>query len=137
MGVLSLLMGPLTMLLGRVLPDPAAAQAAKLKLIELAQTGALADLDGQVKEQLAAAGVVEAEAKSDHWLTSAWRPLTMLCFVGLICARVFGWTSPNVGPAEYMELWALVKLGLGGYVVGRSAEKIAPSIASAIKGAKS
>jgi hypothetical protein len=134
MGILSLLIGPLTNLLGRVLPDPAAAQAAKLKLIELADQGALAELDGQVKEQLAAAGVVQAEAASKNWLASSWRPLTMLCFVALIIARMFGWTAPNVSAAEYLELWSLMKLGIGGYIGGRSLEKIAPSIANALKG---
>ena len=38
--------------------------------------------------------------------------------------------------AEYCEmvkLWSIIEFGLGGYVVGRSVEKIAPSIASAMK----
>ena len=137
MGILSLLIGPLTTLLGKVLPDPKAAQEAKLKLLELTQQGALADLDAQTKQVLAQAGVVQAEAASTHWLASSWRPLVMLIFTGLIVARMFGWTAGNVTPAEYMELWGLVKLGLGGYVVGRSVEKIAPAVASAISGAKS
>ena len=40
-------------------------------------------------EQLKArAKIVEAEAKSEHWLTSNWRPITMLSFLGL-SARSF------------------------------------------------
>jgi hypothetical protein len=30
-------------------------------------------------------------------------------------------------------LWEIVRLGLGGYVVGRSAEKILPQVVSALK----
>lgn len=137
MGILSLLIGPLTSLLGRLLPDPAAAQAAKLKLLEMMQSGALADLDASSKESLAAANIVKAEASSEGWLTRSWRPLVMLVFTGLIVARMFGYTAPNVSAPEYLELWSLVKLGLGGYVIGRTAEKSLPSIMSAIKGVKS
>ena len=132
MGILSLLIGPLANLLGRVLPDPAAAQAAKLKLIELADQGALAELDGQVKEQLAAAGVVQSEAQSKFWLAACWRPITSLVFVALITARMFGLTAPNVSPAEYLELWALMKLCLGGYIASRGIEKVTPAIAGAL-----
>jgi len=35
--------------------------------------------------------------------------------------------------AEYLKLWSIVEFGLGGYVVGRSVEKIAPTIADAIR----
>jgi hypothetical protein len=34
---------------------------------------------------------------------------------------------------EYIKLWSIVEFGLGGYVVGRSVEKIVPSIAAALK----
>ena len=32
----------------------------------------------------AAAGIINTEAASKHWLAANWRPLTMLIFVGLI-----------------------------------------------------
>jgi hypothetical protein len=38
--------------------------------------------------------------------------------------------------AEYLKLWSIVELGLGGYVIGRSAEKIVPAAAAALKGSK-
>jgi hypothetical protein len=44
-----------------------------------------------------------------------------------------GWVAPNLSEAEYLKLWSIIEFGLGGYVVGRSVEKIAPSIASAMK----
>ena len=82
----------------------------------------------------AQADIVKAEAASEHWLVATWRPLLMLVFGGLIVARWFGWAAPNLSEAEYLKLWSIVEFGLGGYVVGRSVEKIAPSIADAIKG---
>lgn len=79
------------------------------------------------------ADIVKTEAASSHWLAANWRPLLMLVFGGLIVARWFGWAAPNLSEAEYIKLWSIVEFGLGGYVVGRSVEKIAPSIADAFK----
>ena len=82
---------------------------------------------------MAQADIVKTEAASTHWLAANWRPLVMLTFAGLIVARWFGWAAPNLTEAEYLKLWSIVEFGLGGYVVGRSVEKIAPSIADALK----
>jgi hypothetical protein len=81
----------------------------------------------------AAADIIKTEAESGHWLTSNWRPITMLVFVALIVARWFGWAAPGLSEAEYLKLWTIVEFGLGGYVVGRSVEKIAPTIAGALR----
>jgi len=81
----------------------------------------------------AQAGIVNTEAASSHWLAANWRPITMLTFVALIVARWFGWAAPNLADAEYLKLWDIVQLGLGGYVVGRSVEKVVPAIADAMK----
>jgi len=84
--------------------------------------------------QQVARDVVVAEAQSDHWLTSAWRPITMLVFVAIV--------ANNYILAPYIDLffnaglqldvpapmWDLIKIGLGGYVVGRSAEKVAERV---------
>ena len=110
----------------KIFPDPQQAAEAKLKLFEMQQTGELKLLEGQVE-------IITAEAKSESWLASSWRPITMLVFTGLIVARWFGWAAPNLSPEEYIKLWSIVELGLGGYVIGRSAEKIAPAIATAFK----
>ena len=80
---------------------------------------------------VAQADIVKTEAASTHWLAANWRPLLMLRFGGLIVARWFGWAAPGLSEAEYLKLWSIVEFGLGGYVVGRSVEKIAPSIAGA------
>ena len=80
---------------------------------------------------VAQADIVKTEAASNHWLAANWRPLLMMAFGGLIVARWFGWAAPGLSEAEYLKLWSIVEFGLGGYVVGRSVEKIAPSIAGA------
>ncbi|CAB4212254.1 hypothetical protein UFOVP1437_5 [uncultured Caudovirales phage] len=76
------------------------------------------------ERERAAALVVAAEAQSDSWLARNWRPMTMAIFVGLIVARFFGLVPSHMSPAEYDRLWDLVEVGMGGYVVSRSVEKI-------------
>ena len=109
-------------IIDKVIPNPEAKAAANLKLMELAQAGGLKELD-------AAMSIIVAEAKSDHWLTANWRPITMLTFVGLITAHWFGFTAPNLTEAERLLLLELVRLGIGGYIIGRSGEKIATAVA--------
>jgi hypothetical protein len=81
----------------------------------------------------AAAEVVKAEAQSEHWLTATWRPIVMLVLTSLIVARWLGYSAPGISEAEALKLWSIVEIGLGGYVIGRSAEKIAPMVAEAMK----
>ena len=109
-------------LIDKLFPDPEAAAAAKLKLFELEQKGELAEL--AAKSQ-----IITAEAKSEHFIVAAWRPIIMLTF-GFIVFNNYvlsPWLAAMGGPVVHLDLppdmWALLKLGIGGYVVGRSAEK--------------
>ena len=111
---------------GNLFPDPA--EKAKAEAEVMRQL-----LASQSEIEQAASKIIQTEAASTHWLAANWRPLTMLVFVGLIVARWFGLAAPGLSEAEYIKLWSIVEFGLGGYVVGRSVEKIAPSIAQAIK----
>lgn len=77
------------------------------------------------KEALAGQqAIVTAEAKSEHFLVAAWRPITMLTFLVLAVGDSLGLLATPLRN----EAWALLQLGLGGYVVGRSGEKIAKVI---------
>lgn len=67
------------------------------------------------------------------WLARSWRPITMLTFVALIAARWLGYARPDLSEAEVLALWSVVQYAMTGYVVGRSVEKVAPLIASAVQ----
>lgn len=110
-------------------PDPE--QESKRKETEQMFVTALLDKLQEIEK--AAAAIIQAEAASRHWLAANWRPLTMLTFVALIVSRWLGYAAPNLSEAEILELWAIVKIGLGGYVVGRSVEKTLPGILEAVK----
>ncbi|MCS5549887.1 MAG: holin family protein [Gammaproteobacteria bacterium] len=65
--------------------------------------------------------IVANEAKSEHLIVAAWRPITMLTFLVLAVGDSLGLLATPLRD----EAWTLLQLGLGGYVVGRSGEKIA------------
>ena len=79
------------------------------------------------------ASVIRTEAQSESGLARNWRPITMLVFVALVVAYWMGFSSPDMSEAEVLSVFNLIKIGLGGYVVGRSAEKIVPATISALK----
>lgn len=81
-------------------------------------------LSGQLKELEAQAQIITAEAQGG-WLQRNWRPLLMLVFAGLVVAHWFGFTAPNIPESVQNSLLNIVLVGVGGYVVGRSGEKIA------------
>lgn len=112
--------------------DKAKAQLA-LAQLQAEEILKLAELDATNAQTQA--GVITAEAKSESWLTRNWRPITMMVFVFIIAFNYI--VAPlfhlNALPIP-VDMWDLLKLGIGGYVLGRSAEKLAPSIAGAIAG---
>ncbi len=74
--------------------------------------------------------IILAEAKSDHWIVASWRPILMLTIIGIVAwnylivgiAVTFG--LPVVPLELPGQLWTLLQIGVGGYVVGRSGEKV-------------
>jgi hypothetical protein len=112
--------------LGNLIPDANARAQAEAEIAKQL-------LASSAELERAAGEIVLAEAKSEHWLTASWRPILMLTFGALIVARWLGYSAPGISEAEVLKLWDIVQLGLGGYVIGRSAEKVAPQIVAAIK----
>ena len=80
-------------------------------------------LEHKSSEMEAAAKVVLAEAQGG-WLQRNWRPALMVIFAGLIVAHWFGLTAPNIPETVQNSLLNIVMIGMGGYIVGRSGEKM-------------
>ena len=92
-------------------------------------------LQSHTEELTAAARVIEAEAKAG-WFAASWRPLLMyvLIFI-LIWNYILGPIIKFFFHAAITidlpgDVWTLLQIGLGGYVVGRSAESVARTMAS-------
>lgn len=110
-------------LIDRFFPDPAEAATKKMELFALQQKGELVEMESAMR-------VIVAEAKSDHFIVAAWRPITMLVFVFIIAntyiiypyLSLFWPDAPSTPIPE--SLWDLLKIGIGGYVAGRTGEKM-------------
>ena len=87
----------------------------------------------QIELQRLQTEVIIEEAKG-NWLQRSWRPIVMLAFAFIVIyvkfiAPLFDLNTP---PLE-IEFWNLLQLGIGGYVIGRTGEKIAKEYASTKK----
>jgi hypothetical protein len=130
--VTGLLKGPLSQVLDSYVKDRATRQQLE------------ADLKLRLTDHLAGAlalqqGVVLAEVNSEHWLTRSWRPMLMCLLMAflvltglvlpigdLIMGRVIPF-NPHwqaIPPA----FWEFLTIGMGGYIGGRSLEKIAGQV---------
>ena len=81
-------------------------------------------IENKSNELEAAAKIVLAEAQGS-WLQRNWRPLLMVTFAALVVAHWFGCTASNIPESVQNSLLNIVMIGVGGYVIGRSGEKIA------------
>jgi len=81
--------------------------------------------------------IILAEAKG-NWLQRSWRPILMLSFGFIIIYTKFisQLSSHLVTPELEPEFWNLLDIGIGGYVIGRSAEKIADKVSPIFKNKK-
>jgi hypothetical protein len=112
-------------------PDLTPEQKAKLEEGEQAFKTALTTsiIEYSKVELEQQASIVRAEAQGESYLQKNWRPLTMMTFVVIIANNfiLFPYlqlffktgTMLDIPP----DMWDLLKIGLGGYVVGRSVEK--------------
>lgn len=86
-------------------------------------------LQNEATITLAVAEIIKTEAQGG-WLQRNWRPLLMLTCIFIVANNyilypyiiLFGGKAIVLDLPE--KLWNLMTIGVGGYVVGRSAEKI-------------
>lgn len=90
----------------------------------------MAALEGSLTDTKAARDVIVAEAQGKSWIQRNWRPVTMLTFVFIIAnnyifvpyAQAFGASVPSLEIPPGM--WALLNVGIGGYIASRGVEKV-------------
>lgn len=112
----------------QVVEDKDKANELKATLEQVMQNSDLTKFTSQIKAQ---SDIIIAEAQSQSWLARNWRPGLMTLFGFIIFNNYVlnPWLSAmfsvNVILDIPPDMWALLKIGLGGYVVGRSTEKVA------------
>jgi hypothetical protein len=112
-------------ILDKVFPDPAQAEQAKLKLLEMQQNGELAKMQAEIAESQEITKRWEADMSSDSWLSKNIRPLALIAiFAGYFLFAMmsaFGYDATE----SYVQL-----LGQWGQIVflayfgGRTVEKV-------------
>jgi hypothetical protein len=112
-------------LIDRFCPDPAAAESAKLKLLEMQQTGELAQLNADVAEQHELTDRLKADMASDSWLSKNIRPMTLIAILTgyfvFAMMSAFG-IDTNQRYVELLGQWGMLIMSF--YFGGRTLEKI-------------
>jgi len=73
--------------------------------------------------------IITAEIKSG-WLSRSWRPILMLTIVAIVANNylIYPYLSMFTEKVVVLDLpnklWNLMQIGVGGYIAGRSGEKI-------------
>lgn len=125
LSLITAIAGPLLDIIDKIVPDKG--QAAEIKSALSTQL-----LSNNSEISKAASEVIVAEAKGESWLQRNWRPMAMLWFLFLIGAYWFGFAAVGMATSTVDQMFTLVQIGLGGYVGGRSLEKVANAIAPAL-----
>lgn len=89
---------------------------------QTALTMRILDYEAQLAQMQS--NIVLAEAQGKSWLQRNWRPITMMSFLMLVIMDSFGFLPFRLAG----DAWTLLQIGLGGYVAGRSGEKIMNSM---------
>ncbi len=127
MGILNFLSGiikPITDLIDNLSTSDEERGKLEIELTRIENLFLQKALEYEAKLLDAQGRIVEAEAKGQSWLQRNWRPVTMLTFLILVVCDSFGWLAFRLSA----EAWTLLQIGLGGYVVGRTGEKIVEKI---------
>lgn len=130
--ILGAIFRPIADVIDHVLPSGDAKLQLQQKIVEAQILAASQMMDYEKQLLDSQTKIITAEAQGQGWLQRSWRPITMLTFLALAVCDSFGWLPNPLAPGA----WTLLQLGLGGYVAGRSLEKVAPAITNAIAAAK-
>ena len=98
--------------------------AAKLALSQLENDITIRLIEAESTVVQEKAKVLVGEAQGAPWMQRNWRPITMMTFVfivawNFILAPLF--RQPFLVIPD--QMWNLLQLGIGGYIIGRSVEK--------------
>jgi len=122
---LDALLGIGSKLIDKFFPDPATADAAKLKLLEMQQNGELAQLNADVSEGQELTKRLQADMASDSWLAKNIRPMALIAILGgyfiFAMMSAFG-IDTNQRYVELLGQWGMLIMSF--YFGGRTLEKV-------------
>ena len=112
---------------------------AELKKLEVEMEKSMNDHMNKVVD--AQKSILTQELSSGSWLARNWRPILMTVFITMLAYNYLliplitlirttfdlDFIIPDVADIPE-KVWSLLQIGLGGYIVGRSGEKIADKL---------
>ena len=106
---------------------------ARAVLLEVENKLTASVLDYEKTVTSAQRDIILAEAQSGSWMAKNWRPLLMLSITFILVHKyiLFPYLSSWLEVPDLLlpeKLFTLLTVGVGGYVVGRSGEKIAQTL---------
>jgi hypothetical protein len=112
-------------ILDKVFPDPAQAEQAKLKLLEMQQNGELARIAADTAEQQEITKRWESDMASDSWLSKNIRPMALIAiFIGYFLFAMMSAFGFNATESYVQLLGQWGQIVFLAYFGGRTAEKI-------------
>lgn len=127
------ILGPLFGIIDQAVPDKDLAVRLKADI----QTAVLKIQEKTLESQKE---IIVAEAQGESYIQRTWRPWFMVFLMVNIAfsmiAGVFGYASQITDAWASIPdpAWTLMQVGIGGYIGGRTIEKVAKSVAPAVKG---
>ncbi len=116
-------------IIGKFVADPNERLQLQQKVLDASTELSMKAMDLQSQLTDAQSKVITAEITSQSWLARNWRPILMLTFTFIVAwnyiiVPIVGATAAVIPP----DMWTLMKIGVGGYIVGRSAEKVVTNL---------
>jgi hypothetical protein len=115
-------------IIDKIVPDKDEAARIKAEIQLTAMEMDHSEFETAIKEQSA---IIQSETTGHSFLQRNWRP-GLMCLFGLIIFNnyvLFPWLNAFWSAAPTMaippDMWTLLKIGVGGYVGGRTVEKLA------------
>lgn len=112
-------------LIDKLIPDPQAKAKAQLDLLQMKQTGDLAQLTADSTEMQELTKRLQADMSSDSWLSKNIRPMTLIAillgYFTFAMMSAFG-VNTNQSYVELLGQWGMLIMSF--YFGGRTLEKI-------------
>lgn len=118
-GVFAKILDPLFGVIDKVVVDKDEREKIRAEIL-------LAAMTNDTELNKAASSIIVAEAQGEGRLQRSWRPVTMLSFLGLIWSYWLGLAPDYIiaNPAIVDRVFMILQIGIGGYIMGRSGEKM-------------
>lgn len=116
-------------IIDKLWPDKTEAEKVKLRLLELQQSGELAQLNADMQEQQELTKRHSADMGSDSWLSKNIRPMTLLIILGGYFTFAMMSAFDLDTEPQYVELlgnWGIIIMSF--YFGGRTVEKVSNMI---------